>query len=49
MVMLNNVCNKLTHGGGFYLTNHTNKHGRKLGFFSLGFFRVFCCSTKEVV
>ena len=25
MVMLNNVYNKLTNGGG-YLTNHINKH-----------------------
>ena len=31
MVMLNNVCYKLTHGGG-YLDNHINKRGRKLGF-----------------
>ena len=30
MVMLNNVYNELTNGGG-YLTNHINKHGRKLG------------------
>ena len=32
MVMLNNVCYKLTHGGGGYLGNHIDKHGRKLGF-----------------
>ena len=26
MVMLNNVCYKLTNGGGGYLDNHINKH-----------------------
>ena len=26
MVMLNNVYNELTNGGGGYLTNHINKH-----------------------